>query len=120
MKYADFYRSIRCRLKEEVDGNEVGYKFAFAHIEDFTFRAIRFLFAQFPEIRMGNRGTPVLQPPATPEPANSEEEIPLPFEFEPALEAKVMCSCHESDANDVKDAQLASYWNKRFQELAGV
>ncbi len=119
MRYCDFYLSVRRRLKDELDGNPIGYKFATKHIEDATLQTLRTLYTTFPEIRQTIKGRRI-DIPSEVKDYGSIEDVPIPPEFEPALFAGVMRSCHESDSNDLKDNSLATYWSRRFQELAGV
>ena len=119
MRYCDFYRSIRLRLKEELDGNTVGYKYTVNSIQDATLQCLRTLYSTFPEIRQTIKGEPIGIPSEV-VPIASTDDVPIPPEFEPALFAGVMRSCHETDSNDLKDNSLATYWSRRYQELAGV
>lgn len=119
MKVRDFYDDIRRRLKEVADGSGIGYKYPAESVEKFTFMGLRHLMSSIPVAFCDEKGRlPSL--PEHPFPNGTDDDLPCPPEMEPALEAYVMRALLESDSADVGDSTFASYWAKRFTELAGV
>lgn len=119
MKYRDFYDDIRRRLKEVADNSGIGFKYPAQSIEKFTLMGLRHLMSSIPVAFCDDKGRlPSL--PDAPVPGGTDDDLPCPPEMEPALEAYVMRALLESDASDIRDSSFASYWAKRFAELAGV
>lgn len=123
--YKDFFRQIRDNIKD-VDTEETA-SIPSAEIGRYALKAVRKLQTTFPETRMDSRGRlNALETVAYTETTASIQsnglypEIPLPEEFEPALEAAVMMSVFARDSNDVKDDSLFRHWQNRFDQLTGL
>jgi len=124
MTYKEFFQRIRDNLKDaDTD--------ATAHIQSAalgraTLAGVRRIQGLFSETRLDRRGLfrPVETVAYTETTANVEVDgslpsVPLPLEFEPAIEAYVMEWCHARDARDQKDLDLARHWQNRFMLLTG-
>jgi hypothetical protein len=125
MTYKDFFRQIRDNLKD-VDTDATA-SIPSAELGRFILKAVRAIQTDFPEARLDSRGNlrsletvAYTESTAGTLTAGAYPPIPLPEEFEPALEAHVMASCHGRDSNDAKDESLLRHWRGRYNELTGV
>jgi hypothetical protein len=119
MKYSEFFAQIRSRTKDVADGS--GEKVSSVAIGRFTLAGLRRLMSMFRELAIDSRGR-LSDPPSIyyTEATAGLEVLPIPPEFEPALEAYVLASIYGSDAEDVKDESLFRYWDGKFKELTGT
>lgn len=119
MKYTEFFANIRDNLKD-ADTDAAAHVLP-AALGRATWTGLRKIMQGFPESRVDARGRLATLPSvALTESTAGTDDLPVPPEFEPMLEAYVMEWAHARDARDSKDLDLASYWKNRYDQLAGV
>lgn len=118
MKYSDFIQQIRDKTKDVLDAATP--KVISALVGRHTLAGLRKIMVSFPETRLDSRGKLLPLPTeAFSESTAGDNELPIPSEFDPALEAYVLAAIYGSDAEDVKDESLFRYWDKKYKELVG-
>lgn len=118
MNYTEFFRQVRDKTKDELDA--ASPKVLSELMGRHTLAGLRKILGLFPEARLDIRGRLAPLPAlAYNETSGATVDLPLPAEFEPALEAYVVAAIYGSDAEDIKDESLFRYWDKRFKELTG-
>lgn len=124
MTYKDFFRQIRDNLKD-VDTDATA-SIPSAELGRYILKAVRAIQTNNPESRLDSRGNlrsletvAYTESTAGTLTGGAFPPVPLPEEFEPALEAHVMASCHGRDSRDAKDEYMFRHWQKRYDELTG-
>lgn len=125
MYVKDFFAQIRCRLDDADE--DASARLQSDELGRATLAGIRKIQTVFPEARMDIRGRmAALASTAYTETTAAEKSeagdypaIPLPPEFEPALEAYVLAWNFGREAQDAKDESLMRFWDRKFAELTG-
>lgn len=124
MYVKDFFTQIRGRLKDADE--DATATLQSAELGRATLAGIRKIQTLFPQTRLDDRGrlaalesTAYTETTAEAEVDGDYPTIPLPAEFEPALEAYVMAWAFGREAQDAKDESLMRFWDRKFAELTG-
>ena len=124
MFYKDFITQIRGRLKDGLTDSTA--TLGSEEIGRAILAGIRMIQTDFPETRLNSRGlmadledTAYTETTANQQVNGEYPSIPLPTEFEAALEAYVLAWCYGREAGDAKGESLLRHWDRRFTQLTG-
>lgn len=125
MYVKDFFTLIRGRLKDADDDDTATLQSI--ELGRATRDGIRKIQTMFPETRLDIRGrlsaleaTAYTDATADVLVDGDYPAIPIPPEFEPALEAFVLAWAYGREAQDAKDESLMRHWENKFAELTGL
>ena len=125
MYVKDFFTLIRGRLKDADDDDTATLQSI--ELGRATRDGIRKIQTMFPETRLDIRGrlsaleaTAYTDATAAVQVDGDYPTMPLPPEFEPALEAFVLAWAYGREAQDAKDESLMRHWENKFAELTGL
>ncbi len=125
MYVKDFFTLIRGRLKDADDDDTATLQSI--ELGRATRDGIRKIQTMFPETRLDIRGrlsaleaTAYTEDTAAVQVDGDYPTVPLPPEFEPALEAFVLAWVYGREAQDAKDESLMRHWENKFRELTGL
>lgn len=120
--YTQFFQLIRDSTHDKLDS--AGARVVSEVLGRYTLRGLRKIMGMFPETRLDRHGrmcelpTVALAESSAGALTNgSYPSLPIPPEFEPALEAYVLYSIYGMDSNDVKDESLFKHWQNVFKAM---
>jgi hypothetical protein len=118
MTYLEMFQIIRDRTKDTVDAESPDVTSTV--VGRFMLFGLREIMGKYPETRLAMNGRMAALPTTAYTLATAGINVlPIPPEFEPALEAYILKSIYALDSQDVKDESLMRFWEKKYLELMG-